>query len=161
MRHLREVTLARVSAKSLRFTESVIREMTRLARAHDAINLAQGFPDFEAPDVVKEAACAAIRGGVNQYAITWGAVLLSPMVPFEPDSMPDLSGTDVFIGAGRADPIAPPAQVERLMEMLEACGATVTVSWDPGGHRISPALVTAAREWLVALATGPRSAAGP
>ena len=68
--------MARVSAKSLRFTESVIREMTRLARAHDAINLAQGFPDFEPPDVVKEAACAAIRGGVNQYAITWGAVSL-------------------------------------------------------------------------------------
>jgi aminotransferase len=63
----------RVSAKSLRFTESVIREMTRLARAHDAINLAQGFPDFEPPDVVKEVACAAITGGVNQYAITWGA----------------------------------------------------------------------------------------
>jgi aminotransferase len=65
--------MGRVSAKSERFTESVIREMTRLARAHDAINLAQGFPDFDPPDVVQEAACAAIRGGVNQYAITWGA----------------------------------------------------------------------------------------
>ncbi|HMB67948.1 MAG TPA: aminotransferase class I/II-fold pyridoxal phosphate-dependent enzyme [bacterium] len=47
--------------------------MTRLAHRHDAINLAQGFPDFEAPDEVKEAACEAIRAGVNQYAITWGA----------------------------------------------------------------------------------------
>lgn len=65
--------MARVSAKSLRFTESVIREMTRLARAHHAVNLAQGFPDFDPPDPVKEAACEAIRHGVNQYAITWGA----------------------------------------------------------------------------------------
>jgi len=62
-----------VSRKSQQFTESVIREMTRLALRHDAVNLAQGFPDFEAPDSVKEAACAAIRAGVNQYAITWGA----------------------------------------------------------------------------------------
>jgi len=47
--------------------------MTRVAREHDAVNLAQGFPDFPAPDLLKEAACAAIRGDVNQYAITWGA----------------------------------------------------------------------------------------
>lgn len=46
--------------------------MTRVAAEHGAINLAQGFPDFEAPDLLKEAACAAIRGDVNQYAVTWG-----------------------------------------------------------------------------------------
>ena len=74
------MTPPRVSEKSLRFTESVIREMTRLARAHDAINLAQGFPDFEAPDEVKEAACEAIRADVNQYAITWGAPSLREAV---------------------------------------------------------------------------------
>ncbi len=55
------------------FTESVIRGMTRLASEHDAINLAQGFPNFPAPDVLKEAAARAIRDDVNQYAITWGA----------------------------------------------------------------------------------------
>ncbi len=55
------------------FTESVIRAMTRLAREHDAINLAQGFPDFPCPDVLKEAAARALRDDVNQYAITWGA----------------------------------------------------------------------------------------
>jgi len=55
------------------FTESVIREMTRVAREHDAINLAQGFPDFPAPTLLKEAACKAVRDDVNQYAITWGA----------------------------------------------------------------------------------------
>ena len=55
------------------FTESVIRGMTRLANEHGAINLAQGFPNFPAPEELKEAAVAAIRADVNQYAITWGA----------------------------------------------------------------------------------------
>jgi aspartate/methionine/tyrosine aminotransferase len=55
------------------FTESVIREMTRVAREHGAVNLAQGFPDFPCPDVLKEAAREAISADVNQYAITWGA----------------------------------------------------------------------------------------
>ena len=47
--------------------------MTRVARENDAINLAQGFPDFPAPDVLKEAACRAIQDDINQYAVTWGA----------------------------------------------------------------------------------------
>jgi aminotransferase len=63
----------RVSHKAARFTESVIREMTRQALAHGAVNLSQGFPDFPAPPEVKEAAARAIAGDVNQYAITWGA----------------------------------------------------------------------------------------
>jgi aminotransferase len=64
---------ARVSQKSLRFTESVIREMTRLAQQFGAVNLSQGFPDFAAPEVIKEAAARAVAADVNQYAITWGA----------------------------------------------------------------------------------------
>ena len=63
----------RVAARTHVFTESVIREMTRLALEHGAMNLAQGFPDFPAPDFVKEAAIRAIREDVNQYAITWGS----------------------------------------------------------------------------------------
>jgi len=62
-----------ISHKAQQFTESVIREMTRLAMEHGAINLAQGFPDFAAPGEVKEAAVRAIRADINQYAITWGA----------------------------------------------------------------------------------------
>src|SRR5918997_13867 len=62
-----------ISSKAASFTESVIREMTRLAMAHDAVNLAQGFPDFAAPAELKEAAKAAIDADINQYAITWGA----------------------------------------------------------------------------------------
>src|SRR5437868_15475008 len=62
-----------VSAKASRFTESVIREMTREALKHGAVNLSQGFPDFPAPEEIKRAAAEAIAADLNQYAITWGA----------------------------------------------------------------------------------------
>jgi aspartate/methionine/tyrosine aminotransferase len=65
-----------LSAKAEKFTESVIREMTRLALKHNAVNLSQGFPDFAAPEVIKEAARQAISDDINQYAITWGAKAL-------------------------------------------------------------------------------------
>jgi aminotransferase len=61
------------SQRTVNFTESVIREMSRLALQHGAINLAQGFPDFAAPEELKRAAAAAIDADFNQYAITWGA----------------------------------------------------------------------------------------
>ncbi len=59
--------------RTANIVESVIREMTRLAARHNAVNLAQGFPDFPAPAVLKQAAADAIAADVNQYAITWGA----------------------------------------------------------------------------------------
>jgi aminotransferase len=62
-----------VSHRTSGFTESVIREMTRLAMEKGAINLAQGFPDFSAPEEIKQAAQQAIAADFNQYAITWGA----------------------------------------------------------------------------------------
>src|SRR5688572_4094672 len=65
-------TLVRTARRTHGFTESVIREMTRVATEAGALNLAQGFPDFGAPEELKEAACAAIRGDINQYAVTWG-----------------------------------------------------------------------------------------
>src|SRR6185437_16678844 len=61
------------SERTSRFTESVIREMTRLALRHGATNLAQGFPDFAAPAILKQAAADAVAADINQYAITWGA----------------------------------------------------------------------------------------
>ncbi|MBI5582309.1 MAG: aminotransferase class I/II-fold pyridoxal phosphate-dependent enzyme [Deltaproteobacteria bacterium] len=64
------------SEKALSFTESVIRDMTRVCIAHQGINLAQGFPDFPAPAEIKEAAVRAIREDFNQYAITWGTPAL-------------------------------------------------------------------------------------
>ena len=62
-----------VSRKANSFTESVIREMTREALKHGAVNLSQGFPDFAAPEDIKRKAMEAIAQDVNQYAITWGA----------------------------------------------------------------------------------------
>ena len=61
------------SQKAAQFTESVIREMTRLSDEHGAVNLSQGFPDFAAPEAVKTAARDAIAADINQYAVTWGA----------------------------------------------------------------------------------------
>lgn len=63
----------RVADRVQHFTESVIREMTRLNALYGGINLSQGFPDFPAPDEIKEAAVKAIRDDINQYAVTWGA----------------------------------------------------------------------------------------
>src|SRR5580700_11711615 len=62
-----------LSSKAAQFTESVIREMTRLALQYKAVNLSQGFPDFPAPALIKSAAQDAIAADINQYAITWGA----------------------------------------------------------------------------------------
>jgi aminotransferase len=61
------------SNRTSKFTESVIREMTRLAGQYNAVNLAQGYPDFSAPEEIKQAAREAITADINQYAITWGA----------------------------------------------------------------------------------------
>src|SRR3990172_7719647 len=69
----REVARTHLASRRVGFTESVIREMTRLNAVHGGINLAQGFPNFPAPVEVKEAAKRSIDADINQYAITWGA----------------------------------------------------------------------------------------
>jgi aspartate/methionine/tyrosine aminotransferase len=66
----------KVSTKAESFTESVIRGMTRLASKYNAINLAQGFPDFACPDELKQAASRALFEDYNQYSVTWGAPVL-------------------------------------------------------------------------------------
>lgn len=65
-----------VSSRSETFTESVIREMTRRSRLAGGVNLAQGFPDFNPPEELVEAAIKAIQDGFNQYSITWGSPTL-------------------------------------------------------------------------------------
>ena len=82
----------RTSHKASRFTESVIREMTREAVAYGAINLAQGFPDFQAPDFIKRAAVEAIEKDFNQYAITWGSQSLRSAIA---KKMRDLYNLDI------------------------------------------------------------------
>lgn len=79
-----------------------------------------------------------------------GALLFAPMVPFEPEQLPDLRGTYVFIGAGRRDAIAPPAQVERLAALLRQAGADVVVEWHEGGHELNGGLAKAAAGWFAA-----------
>ncbi len=64
---------AHIARRTSVFSESVIREMTRLAMLHGAMNLAQGYPDFPAPAFIKQAAVDAINADINQYAITWGS----------------------------------------------------------------------------------------
>src|SRR5437879_13260468 len=68
-----QISRRMLSAKAEQFTESVIREMTRLALKHRPVNRSQGFPEFAAPEEIKEAARKAIADDINQYAITWGA----------------------------------------------------------------------------------------
>ena len=77
-----------------------------------------------------------------------GAVLLRAMAPFEPEMPPDLSGTPVYLAAGRSDQMVPPESTERLAELLKAAGAEVTLDWQPGGHGIGRTEIEAARSWL-------------
>lgn len=60
------------ATRTTNFNQSMIREMTRLAMEHEAINLSQGFPDFDPPHAIVKAAVDAIRGEANQYTVTWG-----------------------------------------------------------------------------------------
>jgi aspartate/methionine/tyrosine aminotransferase len=117
------VTRITGSEKASRFTESVIREMTRLAQKHDAINLSQGFPDFPAPDAVKEAACAAIRADINQYAVTWGARPLREAIAAQFTRLYGL-------------PVDADAQVTVCCGSTETMMATLLASVDPGDEVI-------------------------
>jgi predicted esterase len=76
------------------------------------------------------------------------------LLPFEPESQPDLAGVAVFIGAGRFDPLVPPEQVERLATLLRQAGAAVTLHWEQAGHTITGAEIAAAQRWLSAQLTG-------
>jgi predicted esterase len=78
------------------------------------------------------------------------AVLLSPMLPFEPDPLPDLAGTSAFIGAGKADAMIRPDQAQRLADIMENAGADITVHWHPGGHTITREELAAAKSWVAA-----------
>ena len=107
------------SQKTRHFTESVIREMTRLSDAHDGLNLSQGFPDFPAPDRVKDAACAAIRADDNQYAVTWGAPALRAAIARE-------------FSRRYAVPVDPDVHVTVCCGSTEAMMSTMLALVDPG-----------------------------
>lgn len=80
---LKAGALSFASEKASRFTESVIREMSRIAAKHNAVNLAQGFPDFPAPQQIKDAAVEAVLADHNQYAITWGSKALRDAISWK------------------------------------------------------------------------------
>ena len=107
------------SRKATQFTESVIREMTRLNQLYGGVNLSQGFPDFPAPPEIKAAACAAINDDVNQYAVTWGARPLREAVAREFTRRYGL-------------PIVADEQVTVCCGTTEAMMATMMAIVDPG-----------------------------
>jgi aminotransferase len=113
----------RTSRKTALFTESVIREMTRLAERHGAVNLSQGFPDFPAPATVKDAAREAIAADVNQYAVTWGAKPLR-----------DAIAADTAARYGIT--VDPDRQVTVCCGSTEAMIATLLAIVDPGDEVI-------------------------
>jgi aspartate/methionine/tyrosine aminotransferase len=111
------------SRKAAALGESVIREMSRLASVHDAINLSQGFPDFPAPEAVKQAALDAVRADINQYTVTWGARALRDAVASELERRHGL----------RFDPHT---QVTICCGATEAMIATMLATVDPGDEVI-------------------------
>jgi aminotransferase len=117
------MTKLRISQKAARFTESVIREMTRLALQHGAVNLSQGFPDFPAPDAIKAAAARAIDADANQYTVTWGTPALRQAIAH-----------DVTRRHGLA--IDPDTQVTVCCGSTEAMVATLLGLVDPGDEVI-------------------------
>ena len=117
------MTRPRTSEKAGRFTESVIREMTRLAHRHGAVNLSQGFPDFPAPEDVKAAACDAIRADINQYAVTWGAKTLREAIAQD-------------VTARHGVEVDPDRHVTVCCGATEAMMATMLAIVDPGDEVI-------------------------
>ena len=111
-----------ISAKAGRFSESVIRDMTRqILQYHptDGVNLAQGFPDFAAPDEIKEAACKAIRDDYNQYAITWGQPTLRQAIAAK-------------ASAAWERPVDPETEVTVCCGATETMLASIMATIDPG-----------------------------
>lgn len=76
------------------------------------------------------------------------AALFAPMLPLEPDVLPDLRHAAVYLSGGRRDPICPPEQVERLATLLDDAGASVELRWHDGGHELTHDHARAARGWL-------------
>ncbi|HEY8536928.1 MAG TPA: aminotransferase class I/II-fold pyridoxal phosphate-dependent enzyme [Vicinamibacterales bacterium] len=111
------------SQKARRFTESVIREMTRLANRHGAVNLSQGFPDFPAPPELKEAACRAIQADVNQYAVTWGTASLREAIARQ-------------FTRRHGVPVDPDTQITVCCGATETMMATLLATVDPGDEVI-------------------------
>lgn len=80
--------------------------------------------------------------------ILQGVILFRPMLVYEPSEKSDLTGSAVFISAGRMDPIVPVSSVERLAELFASTHAEVTLKWQLAGHSLVPSEVREAADWL-------------
>jgi phospholipase/carboxylesterase len=129
--------------------EDLKRRSDELARFVEAAGRAYGFD-------TRKVIAAGYSNGANIAAATLllhpgvlaGGVLLRPMVPFEPEAKPDLSGVSIFIAGGQHDPIVPADQARRLAVLLQSAGADVELYWHSGGHELSEAELAAAAAWL-------------
>jgi len=141
------------SEKADRFTESVIREMTRQAMLHGAVNLAQGFPDFAASDEVKRAAQEAIAADINQYAITWGAKKLREAIAREMKRWQGLEvnpETDITVCCGSTE-----AMISAMLAVTNP-GDEVVI-FEPFYENYGPdAILSGARPRFVKLRPPPR-----
>ena len=138
-----------------RLAEGVFDVPDLIARTHELaefVSAAAAHYGFDRHRVV----AAGFSNGANIAAsmlllrpgVLRGAILMSPMVPLEPETLAQLAGTPVLIGAGRQDQIARGAGTEELAGLLRRAGAEVTVHWHAGGHTITPDEVAAARDWM-------------
>ncbi len=138
-----------------RLSEGVLDVPDLIERTHelaDFVKVASTTYDFDATHVI----AVGFSNGANIAASMLilrpqtlaAAILLHPMVPFVPEELPKLTGKQVFIGAGRRDPIVLMQNTEQLVELLQHSGATVEAHWHNGGHTITHEEVREAKLWL-------------
>ena len=126
-----------------------------IARTHELADFVQRATESYEIDSTRLYALGYSNGGniaasllLLRPELLGGAVLLKAMKPFDPEYEPDLSGIPVFIAAGRSDQMIPSAATDSLIDLLNQCGADVTVHREPGGHEITPTDVAAASAWF-------------
>lgn len=138
-----------------RLAEGVFDEADLIARTHDLARFVERAATVYDRDPARIIA-VGFSNGANIAAsalllhplLFHAAMLLRPMVPFEPRSLPRIPATPVLLAAGRFDPLVPAANTERLAELLRESGAEVTVEYALAGHALTPAEVETARRWL-------------
>lgn len=138
-----------------RHAEGVFDQRDLVARTHELGDWVEEAIGAYAADPTRVVA-AGFSNGANiagallllRPGLLRAAALFAPMLPLEPESLPDLASTAVHLSAGRTDPIGPPEQVERLAAMLTDAGASVELHWHEGGHQLTRGQAETARAWL-------------
>jgi len=141
-----------------RLAEGVFDHEDLLFRTHELAEFVEAASEEYGFDPSRLVA-AGYSNGANVAASTLllhpgllrAAVLFRAMVPFEPDVTPDLSGTPIFIGAGRMDRMIPPNNTQRLADMLLEAGADVDLRWRDTGHPLTYEDVREAKQWLAGI----------